>query len=132
MSYPEVLLWQRLRSRASGLHFRNHHAIGPYVVDFYFSPKRLAIEIDGQIHSTPTAIEHDRDRDRFIRGNGFRLVRINAAEVLKDADAVAASIVSLAAAPLHHAAHGPPPRSGEDLGAPSLAASSPRAGEDQE
>ena len=114
MSYPEVLLWQRLRSRASGLHFRNHHAIGPYVVDFYFAPNRLVIEVDGQIHSTSAAIAHDRERDRFIRENGYQLVRINAAEVLKDADAVADTIVSLAARPLHRPAGGPPPRAGED------------------
>jgi very-short-patch-repair endonuclease len=114
MSYPEVLLWQRLRKRVSGLHFRNHHAIGPYVVDFYFAPARLVIEVDGQIHSTPAAIAHDSERDRFIRGNGYRLIRINAAEILKDADGVADSVVSLAACPLHRPAGGPPPRSGED------------------
>jgi very-short-patch-repair endonuclease len=114
MSYPEVLLWQRLRSRSSGLHFRNHHAIGSYVVDFYYAPKRLVIEIDGQIHSTPAAIEHDRKRDSFVRGNGYQLVRINAADVLKDADGVAASIVALAARPLHRPLDGPPPRAGED------------------
>ena len=114
MSYPEVLLWQRLRKRVSGLHFRNHHAIGPYVVDFYFAPMRLVIEVDGQIHSTSSAFEQDRLRDRFICENGYRLVRINAAEVLGDADGVADSIVSLAASPLHRPAGGPPPRSGED------------------
>ncbi|NIJ22023.1 very-short-patch-repair endonuclease [Sphingomonas naasensis] len=116
MSYPEVLLWQRLRRRNSGLHFRNHHAIGPYVVDFYFAPKRRAIEVDGQIHSTATAIAQDRERDRSIRENRYRLVRINAADVLQDADAVAAAIISLVASPLHQPAAGPPPRSGEDQG----------------
>ncbi|KRC79869.1 endonuclease domain-containing protein [Sphingomonas sp. Root241] len=116
MSYPEVLFWQRLRKRMSGLHFRNHHAIGPYVVDFYLAPVRLVIEVDGQVHATPAAIAQDVERNRFIRENGYRLVRIDAAEVLKDADGVAASIVSLAALPLHHASHGPPPRSGEDQG----------------
>jgi very-short-patch-repair endonuclease len=114
MSYPEVMLWQRLRSRSSGLHFRNQHPIGPYIVDFYYSPKRLVIEVDGQIHSTQAAIDHDRKRDSFVRENGYQLVRINAADVLKDADGVAASVVSLAAAPLHQPAAGPPPRSGED------------------
>lgn len=116
MSYPEVLLWQRLRKRTSGLHFRNHHAIGPYVVDFYFAPMRLAIEVDGQSHAMQAATKHDSRRDRFIRENGYRLLRINAADVLKDADAAAAAIVSLVASPLHRPAGGPPPRAGEDQG----------------
>ncbi|RYD97069.1 MAG: DUF559 domain-containing protein, partial [Sphingomonadales bacterium] len=28
MSYPEVLLWQRLRGRSTGLKFRKQHPIG--------------------------------------------------------------------------------------------------------
>jgi very-short-patch-repair endonuclease len=114
MSYPEVLLWQRPRSGVSGLKFRKQHPIGCYVADFYHATNRLVIEVDGQIHATASAIARDCERDRFIRENRYRIIRINAADILNDADAVAASIVSLAAAPLHHAAHGPPPRAGED------------------
>ncbi|MEP9359199.1 DUF559 domain-containing protein [Sphingomonas sp. KR3-1] len=114
MSYPEVLLWQRLRSRNSGLHFRNKHAIGPYVVDFYYAPLRLVIEVDGQIHATAAAIAQDRERDAFLALNRYRVVRIPAADILRDADAAAASIVSLVASPLHHPSDGPPPRAGED------------------
>jgi very-short-patch-repair endonuclease len=116
MSYPEVLLWQRLRSRTSGLHFRNQHPIGPYIVDFCYSPERPVIEVDGQIHATPVAMSRDLERDRFLALNRYTVVRINAADVLKDADAVAASVVSLAAFPLHHPADAPPPRPGEDQG----------------
>jgi very-short-patch-repair endonuclease len=118
MSYPEVLLWQRLRSKNSGLHFRKQHPIGPYTADFYYAPKRLVIEVDGQIHATPTAIAHDGERDSFLTLNRYNVVRVLAADVLKDADAAATSIVALAERPLHHAAsrRGPPPRAGEDLG----------------
>ncbi|WP_404335090.1 endonuclease domain-containing protein [Sphingomonas sp. MMS12-HWE2-04] len=114
MSYPEALLWQRLRSRVSGLHFRHQHPIGPYIVDFYYAPKRMAVEVDGQIHATAASIAHDSERDRFLASNRYDVVHINAADVLKDADATAASIVSLAASPLHRPADGPPPRAGED------------------
>jgi len=113
-SYPEVLLWQRLRGKHSGLHFRNKHAIGPYVVDFYYAPKRLVIEVDGQIHATAAALSNDRERDSFLTHNRYGVVQIMAADILKDADAAAASIVALAASPLHQPAAGPPPRSGED------------------
>jgi very-short-patch-repair endonuclease len=116
MSYPEMLLWQRLRSRHSGLHFRNKHAVGPYVVDFYYAPRRLVIEVDGQIHATGKAIAADQERDAFLRQNRCTVVRVLASDVLRDADAAAASIVSLVASSLHQPAAGPPPRAGEDQG----------------
>ena len=49
------------------------------------------------------------------------VARDDAAEILQDADGVAASIASLAGLPLHQPAAGPPPRSGEDLSAPPSA-----------
>ncbi|WP_294334675.1 endonuclease domain-containing protein [uncultured Sphingomonas sp.] len=117
LSLPEVLLWQRLRRNALGARVRNQHPIGPYVVDFYIAALRLVIEVDGQVHASPAAIAHDCRRDQFLAGNGYRVLRIDAAEILQDADAVASSIASLAGLPLHQPAAGPPPRSGEDLSA---------------
>ena len=116
LSYPEVLLWQRLRSKATGAKFRRQHPIGPYVADFYCAAARLVVEVDGQIHATPERIKADQAKDSFLTENGYRLIRINAAEILKDADSVATSIGALAASPLHHRASpdGPPPRAGED------------------
>ena len=114
MTYPEVLLWQRLRRKAAGVRFRKQHAIGPYLVDFHCPAGRLAIEVDGQVHASPAAREYDAERDRFIVENGHRIVRVNAADVMKDADEVAAAIASLVSRPLHQPAAGPPPRSGED------------------
>ena len=116
LTHPEVLLWQRLRRKAAGVRFRKQHAIGPYLVDFYCPAAKLAIEVDGQIHASPAARAYDHERDRFITGNGHQVLRVNAEDILKDADGVAASIASLVSRPLHHSAapNGPPPRSGED------------------
>jgi very-short-patch-repair endonuclease len=117
MSLPEVLLWQRLRGAKAGLKVRRQHAIGPYVVDFFCSPLRLVIEIDGKVHEQGSQPAHDAEKDAFLTENGFRVIRIAAADVLKDVDAVADRIGALAARPLHHqpAADGPPPRAGEDF-----------------
>jgi len=115
MTYPEVLLWQRLRGSSSGLKFRRQHPAGPdYTIDFYCAAAKLAIEVDGQIHAYSAAA--DATKDRYLVERGLRVIRIPAADVLRDADATAAAIVAFAAAPLHHspAASGPPPRSGED------------------
>jgi very-short-patch-repair endonuclease len=118
MSYPEVLLWQRLR-RSPGVRFRHQHPVGPdYVIDFYCAAARLAIEVDGEVHARPGAPEYDTQRDAYLRSRGLNIVRVPAADVIRDADGTAEAIVALASAPLHHrpAADGPPPPPGEDQG----------------
>lgn len=116
MTLPEVMLWQRLRGQPGGIRFRRQHPIGTYIADFYCARARLVVEVDGHIHAGASARMHDRGRDQFMRENGFRVVRVSAADVLRDVEAVAASIVAHAARPLHHqpSADGPPPRTGED------------------
>jgi very-short-patch-repair endonuclease len=114
MSYPEVLLWQMLRGNRTGLRFRRQHPVGAYVVDFYAASTRLCVEVDGEVHDRSDRPARDAERDHFMRSNGYRLCRVSAHDVLGDLDAVIRMIVASAAAPLHHAAHGPPPHSGED------------------
>jgi very-short-patch-repair endonuclease len=108
------MLWQQLRGAKAGLKFRRQHPIGPYVVDFYASRTRLVIEIDGEVHGQADRLERDAVREAFLTGNGYEVLRVTAAEVMRDAEAVAASIAASAARPLHHLADGPPPRAGED------------------
>ena len=117
MSLPEVLLWQRLRGRGDRPSFRRQHPIGPYVADFYCPAARLVIEIDGEVHADTARIALDDRRDHLLQENGYQVLRFTAADVLKDVDAAANAIVSLAALPLHPqpAAGGPPPRAGEDF-----------------
>ena len=114
MSLPEAMLWQRLRGKKTGLKFRRQHPIGPYVVDFCCLQARLVVEIEGEAHNAGDRPTRDLARIGFIEENGFRMVRIAAARVMKDADATADAIAALAAHPLHHPADGPPPRAGED------------------
>jgi very-short-patch-repair endonuclease len=117
MSLPEVLLWQRLRDSPEGVAFRKQRPIDPYIADFYCSSIRLVIEVDGEAHDRGDRPQPDERRAAFLHERGNRVLRIAAEEVLKDPDAIAASIVAYAADPLHHAAsrRGPPPRPGEDL-----------------
>ncbi len=120
MSMPEVLLWQWLRMRPNGLKFRRQHPSGPYVLDFFCSDARLAIEVDGEAHSRGDRPERDSARDQWLAQAGVSTLRVPAAEVLKDLDAVTRWILHEAQVrlPLHHPAAlgGPPPRDelGED------------------
>lgn len=89
MSPPEALLWQFLRRSPAGIKFRRQYAIGPYVADFYCPNARLVIEIDGQVHNFERQATHDLERDRLINKLGVRIERIAAADVMRDATAVA-------------------------------------------
>jgi very-short-patch-repair endonuclease len=118
MTPPEVILWRWLRQRPDGLKFRRQHPTGPYVLDFFCSDARLAIEVDGEAHSLGDRPQHDEARDQWLRSKGIETLRIPAVELLKDADAVLRHVLGEAGArlPLHHPSGGPPPRDklGED------------------
>ncbi len=115
MSYPEVLLWQRLRGNALGYHFRKQHPVGPYVADFCCLSVRLIVEVDGAVHDDGVRVAYDARREAFIKQNGFRVLRVVATDVQRNIGAVVAAVVAFAEAPLHRPSDGPPPRSGEDI-----------------
>jgi very-short-patch-repair endonuclease len=116
MSLPEVPIWQRVKGGQTGLKFRKQHPIGDYVADFYCAQGHAVVEVDGAIHEQAAAVEHDARRDALLIGKGYRILRVTAADVLRDADAVVEGIVAFAANPLHHACGMVPlPASGEDL-----------------
>ena len=76
----ENTLWQVIRKRQlDGRKFRRQVAIGAFVVDFYCSSERLAIEVDGPIHHTQQ--EADQIRQELIESLGIRFVRLTNAEV---------------------------------------------------
>jgi very-short-patch-repair endonuclease len=112
MTLPEVLLWQRLRAKAFDVKFRRQHPIGPYIVDFFAAERALIVEVDGASHDARQ--DYNARHSAYLANKGLRVVRIAAADVLRDPDGAAASIAALAAPPLHQPAAGPPLRTGED------------------
>jgi very-short-patch-repair endonuclease len=116
MSLPEVLLWQELRGQKTGAKFRKQHPIGPYTVDFYYAGARLIVEVDGEAHDRGNRPQRDASRDEYLLDRGYQLLRIPAAEVLRDLAAVVQHIAERANNPLHRASGTVPlPASGEDL-----------------
>lgn len=111
MSLPEVLLWRFLRGKPSGVKFRRQHPVGDFVLDFYCADKRVGIEIDGIADVMDHRPEMDARRDAIIRAMGIDVIRIAAADVLRDVETVAASIVRLCA-------DRPPPSSLRDATSP--------------
>ena len=97
MTLPEVLLWQRLKTRPHGLKFRKQHDAGKHVLDFYCHEVRLIVEVDGIAHDMGDRPERDSQRDDDFAAKGFKIVRIPAAEVLRDPDQAAESIAAIGA-----------------------------------
>ena len=87
----EDLLWKALRDRRlDGFKFRRQHPVGRFVVDFCCLERRLAIEVDGEIHARQQ--QRDAERDALLTGIGWRVLRIPNAEVQTDFHRVLAKI----------------------------------------
>ena len=126
MSLPEGLLWRELRKRPGGFKFRRQHPAGDYVLDFYCAAVRLAIEVDGFAHDTGRVAMADKRRSEWLRSQHVATTRIPAKAILDDLNAVVERLAEICEqraqrrlenppVPLHHASHGPPPRTGEEL-----------------
>ncbi|WP_245942076.1 endonuclease domain-containing protein [Sphingomonas gilva] len=87
MSLPEVLLWRELR-RWPDVRFRRQQPAGPYSLDFYCAPLKLAIEIDGISHDMGDRPERDAVRDEWLAAQHVLVLRITAREVLSNLDGV--------------------------------------------
>jgi very-short-patch-repair endonuclease len=83
----EKHLWRFLRRRhVAGARFRRQYPVGPFIADFVCLDAMLVVELDGGQHQT--AIAYDAHRDRFLKAQGFRVLRFWNNEVLQQTDAV--------------------------------------------
>jgi very-short-patch-repair endonuclease len=93
----EKVLWRTLRDRRlRGLKFRRQFPIDPFVADFCCWEIRLIVELDGGIHAEPQQAARDRERDAFLRGSGFTILRFPNERVFGDAAGVIEEILALA------------------------------------
>ena len=71
--------------------------IGPYVADFFLFPFNLVVEVDGGIHFTDQAMEHDRRRNTYMKNKGITVLRLKNAEVRDNPPKVARTILAFCA-----------------------------------
>ncbi len=93
MTDAERRLWGKLRLRQiNGYRFYRQKIIGNYIVDFFCPHGRLVIEVDGSQHMTEDVVATDIIRDDFMSKLGFKVLRFNDTDVLKNIEGVAADI----------------------------------------
>jgi len=86
----ESALWRALRSRRLRAYkFRRQHPIDHYVVDFVCLDARLIIEVDGGQHAN-----EDPARERYLREQGFRVLRFWNHDVLANTAGVLEEIAA--------------------------------------
>ena len=94
MSLPEGMLWQVLRTRPDGFRFRRQHPLGSYVADFCCPAARLVIEVDGSSHGMGDRPNRDARREAWMREQGFKILRANAGDIMRNLDGVVRAIVA--------------------------------------
>ena len=101
MTLPEVILWEHLRKgRLTELRFRHQHPVGVYILDFYCSSARLAVEVDGAGHGHPEQARRDAARDGWLESMDIRMLRFAATDVLNEETLSGVlSLIAAAAAP---------------------------------
>jgi very-short-patch-repair endonuclease len=119
MTDAERIIWHAVRAhRLNGVAFRRQAPIGPHVVDFVCHAAKLVIEVDGGQHFEPGQMARDARRGVYLEGRGYRILRFNNLDVIKNKAGVLETIAAAlgdAAFPLPD----PPPQAGE--GAEELA-----------
>ena len=80
-------MWQHLRkSQLLGCKFRRQEVIGNYIVDFVCVTPKLVIELDGGQHLEQRG--YDQERDDYLAGLGYEVMRFWNDEALSQTEAV--------------------------------------------
>ena len=67
-----------------GLSYIPQYEIGGYRLDFLVnaaSGQRYDIEVDGDIHLTASAVEHDARRNAYVKSQGLKVLRFSARDI---------------------------------------------------
>jgi very-short-patch-repair endonuclease len=89
----EEAAWNLLCDRRLGAKFRRQFRIENGGLDFYCFEHRLAIELDGGVHSQINQMRKDAAKEDYLRTVGIRLLRIPNAMVLEHPDEFVRKVV---------------------------------------
>ncbi len=90
---PEVRIWRYILSRKqTGYKFLRQKPVDRYIVDFYCSKLKLAVEIDGDGHADQT--DYDIERSNRLKLLGIEVVRYFNNDVMCRLDGVYNDLMS--------------------------------------
>ena len=83
MTDGECKLWTELREfrRWYGIHVRRQAPIGVFVADFVIHEHRLIIEVDGEHHLEPERQRRDQEREEWLAGQGYAVMRFSTGDL---------------------------------------------------
>ena len=91
----ERRLWWKLRElKQAGFKFRQQVPIDHFIVDFACLSKRMIVEVDGGTHSTDAELARGARRERYLRDQGFRILRVWNSDMKQNIHGVMDSIVA--------------------------------------
>ena len=72
----EGRMWLMLKNRQiKGKKFRRQFSVGSFVLDFYCTELKLAIELDGAPHFTFEGAYYDEEREKILLSQGIKVLR---------------------------------------------------------
>ncbi|MGN7928670.1 endonuclease domain-containing protein [Sphingopyxis sp. 22461] len=97
LTEQEKKLWGALRDRRlGGFKFRKQQPIGPFIADFVCQEQRLIVEVDGSQHASS---ETDVQRDGYLKGKGYRVLRVWNNDVTGNLSGVLTAVLAALSAP---------------------------------
>ena len=95
MTYPETILWSRIRlKQLKGYQFYRQKPITEYIVDFYCPKAKLVIELDGGRHKSDDSIIKDTLKDGNLVNLGLKVLRFNNNDITDNIEGVLERILS--------------------------------------
>ena len=89
MTDAEIILWARLKGKQLyGYKFRRQYSIEKYIVDFYCTKLKLAVEVDGGQHNDLINRRSDKERTSVLGNHNITVIRFWNHEVLQNTDDV--------------------------------------------
>ncbi len=93
MTPAEKGLWKLLRQHTlRDSHWRKQCAVGPFIVDFACHGARVIVELDGGVHDMDDKVRA-KERQDFLEGRGYRVLRFTNSEVAADVGSVVRTIL---------------------------------------
>ena len=83
MTKEERRLWYEYL-RDCPCRFRRQVTFGNYILDFYCSSAKLAVELDGSQHCEPSQMEYDERRTSYLNKNGIYVLRFSNLDVMNN------------------------------------------------